>query len=146
MNKTIKNIIIGLVIVIGIGICCSIIGRRTLEPQKENEAIGTSPAYVPPVSPSSHFTVKVNKFSTDEYGYFKVIGEITNIDIVPYKFVTLEAEFLNKAETVVGKEMTYACGTDYIMPGGKKSFEFMGSNQPDYNSVHVNVTGCRKVE
>lgn len=96
-------------------------------------------------SPESHFTLKVNKFTTNS-GYYEVIGEIKNIDSVPFQFVSLKAEFLNKAGEIVGEDTTFACSTDYILPNGTKSFKFMGSNQPDYKSVRCHVVDCTEVK
>jgi hypothetical protein len=95
--------------------------------------------------PASHFELKVNKFSTDEYGHYTVIGEIKNTDVVPYKFVHVQATFLNKDGEAVGDEDTFACATDYILPGGSKPFKFMGENKPDYKTVRCAVTSCREV-
>jgi len=88
-------------------------------------------------SPSSHFIIKVNKFSVGEYGYYEVVGEVTNTSSKPFHFVAVKAEYLNKAGIVVGQETTYVTGTDYLMPGETKSYKFMGENQPDYKSVRV---------
>jgi hypothetical protein len=111
-----------------------------------SETSAPSPAYTPPpATPASHFTLKVNKFNVGEYDNYEVIGEIKNIDTVPFYFVSLKAEFLNKAGEVVGEDSTYACGTDYILPNGTKSFKFMGTNQSDYKSVRVRVESCSEV-
>ena len=66
----------------------------------------------PPPTPASHFSIKTNKFSNDEYGYYEVIGEIKNIDTASYQFVHVKATFLNKAGVVVGEDTTYACASD----------------------------------
>jgi hypothetical protein len=140
-------ILIVLVLVLGYYLIKNSIGGVKLSDYvSPSETSATAPAFTPPpASPSSHFTTKVNKFS-DEDGYFEVIGEIKNIDTVPYQFVSLKAEFLNKAGTVVGEETTFACSTDYILPNGTKSFKFMGSTQSDYHSVRVSVRDCSEVK
>jgi hypothetical protein len=98
-----------------------------------------------PISIASNFDVKVNKFSTDEYGYYQVVGEIKNISQKTFQFVDLQAEYLDANTRVVGTETTFACGTDFILPGKTKPFKFMGTNQPDYKSVRVGVTEAREV-
>ena len=90
--------------------------------------------------------VKINKFSTGEYGYFKVIGEVINTSKDVFKFVKLEAIYFDSGKNIVGTDSTYACSNDYILPSRVKPFEFMGSDQPDYKSVSVKVKDYIKVK
>jgi hypothetical protein len=96
--------------------------------------------------PSDIFEVKVNRFSSDEYNYYQVVGEVKNISPYPFKFVEVKAHFLDKENNIVGEDTTYACSTDFIMPGATKSFKFMGENQSNYKSVHVEVIDYTKVD
>ena len=98
-----------------------------------------------PAPISANFKVKVNKFSLGQYGYYEVVGEVENIGTKAYQFVELQAQYLNEKNEVVGQETTYACSTDYIRPGGKKSYKFMGENQPDYKSVKVTIVDASAV-
>jgi len=99
----------------------------------------------PEISIEDCFNIKVNKFYI-EYGYYRVVGEITNISQNIYKFVLLKADFYDKDGNVVGTDETYACGNDYILPNRKKSFKFMGKMQPDYKSVRVYIINATKVK
>lgn len=94
---------------------------------------------------NSPLHVKINKFSVGAYGYFTVVGEVINTGKESLQFVELEAIFYDANRNVVGTEMTYACSTDYLLPGRMKPFEFMGENQPDYKSVSVRVKDYEKV-
>jgi hypothetical protein len=105
----------------------------------------TSPAETKP-SISSLFEIKTNKFSTDEYGYFTVVGEVKNISTRPFKFVHVKATYYNAQNNIVGEETTYACGTDFISPGGNKSFKFMGEKPSDYKTVRCEVTDYSEVD
>lgn len=106
----------------------------------------SSSVSAPPPPPSANFNLKVNKFTTDDYGYFEVVGEIKNTSATTYRFVQVKATFLNKAGVIVGDDTTYACAEDYILPGGTKSFKFMGENKPDYSSVRCSVVDCMEVK
>jgi len=140
-NSGCIGIIFGLIILVVIGYSFrSCFSSSSISPDSSSTY---SP---PPPTPASHFTIKTNKFSTDEYGYYEVVGEIKNIDAVSFRFVHVKATFLNKASVVVGEDTTYACAEDYILPGGTKSFKFMGQSKPDYNSVRCEVTSCDSVK
>ncbi len=99
-----------------------------------------------PRSPESNFTLKVNKFSTDSYGYYEVIGEIRNTSTESLRFVQIKATFFNKAGAAVGEDTTYACAEDFILPSGTKAFKLSGNNQPDYHSVRCQVVDCMTVK
>lgn len=92
----------------------------------------------------ANFDLDINKF-THAHGYYSVVGEIKNKSSKTFHFVSLEANFLDKQGRVVGRDTTYACAEDYILPGGKKAFEFSGENQDDYNSVRVRVERASEV-
>jgi hypothetical protein len=98
-----------------------------------------------PIVTTAPLTVKANKFSVNEYGGYEVVGEVTNISSKTFRFVEVKAEFLNAAAVVVGTDTAYACGMDYILPNGKKSFKMMGEKQPDYKSVRVSIDDYSEV-
>jgi len=135
-------------LIVGIIIVAAVIVSRKMNIGKETEVY--RPTYTaptpPPPTPASHFDLKVNKFSVGEYDSYEVIGEIKNTDTRPFRFVEVKAVFLNKDKVAVGEETTYACGTDYILPGATKTFKFMGSNKPEYNSVRCSVVDCMEVK
>jgi hypothetical protein len=90
-------------------------------------------------------TVTTNKFSIGAYDNYEVVGEVKNVSSKTFHFVEVKAEFLNAAGTVVGTDMAYACGQDYILPGGTKSFKMLGTNQPDYKKVRVSIDSYTEV-
>lgn len=98
-----------------------------------------------PIVKTHPLTVVTNKYSINEYGYYEVVGEVTNKSSKTFQFVQVKAEFLNAADVVVGTDMTYACAEDYILPGGKESFKMMGTNQRDYKSVRVFIDDYSEV-
>lgn len=98
-----------------------------------------------PIITAPPLSLKTNKFSVDAYGYYEVVGEVQNVSSKTFRFVEIKAEFLNAAGAVVGTDMTYACAEDYILPGGKKSFKMMGTNQSDYKRVRVVVDDYSEV-
>ena len=89
------------------------------------------------------FIIKTTKFTTDSYGYYKVIGYIKNIDTSPHRFVKVKADFYDKKGSLAGTDTTFACGQDYIQPGAKKSFEFMGTDPGDYATVQVSINSYK---
>jgi hypothetical protein len=99
----------------------------------------------PPASPESHFELKVNKFETGAYNNYEVVGEIKNIDTRSFRFVEIKAVFRNQNGDAVGEDTTYACGTDFILPGASKSFKFLGDSKPDYKRVVCSVKDCMEV-
>lgn len=88
--------------------------------------------------------LKVTNFSTDEYGYYTVLGTITNKGTKSYRFVLVEANFYDKKKNLTGNDTTYAAGTDYIIPGAKKTFKFMGQDPGNYNTVSVGLKSYRE--
>jgi len=96
-------------------------------------------SYTPAPDPIS---VKVTKFSTDG-NYYHVIGRIQNDGSVPYRFVQVGATFYDKNKSVSGTNFTYACGQDYVQPGGQKAFDMMGHDPGDYNTVKVSVNSYK---
>lgn len=98
-----------------------------------------------PVVVTPPLNVTTNKYSVNEYGYYEVVGEVINNSSRTFHFVEVKAEFLNLAGVVVGTDTTYACGQDYILPGAKKSFKMMGTNQSDYKRVRVSVDDYSEV-
>jgi hypothetical protein len=92
------------------------------------------------------FDLKVNKYSIGEYNNYEVIGEVKNISIETFKFVEVKAIFYDSQNRIVGEDTTYACGQDFILPMGIKSFKFMGDNQRDYKTVHCEIIHYTKVD
>lgn len=105
----------------------------------------TNQSYQNKPSISSLFEIKTNKTSL-EYGTLTIIGEVKNISTRPFKFVEVKVIFYDLQNRVVGEDTTYACGTDYISPGGVKSFKFMVENQSDYKRLNCEVIDYSEVD
>lgn len=85
---------------------------------------------------------KVTRFSTDG-DYYKVVGIVNNTGSESHCFVQVKAVFYDKKGNVAGTDWTYACGQDYIQPGGQKTFQMSGHDPGDYWTVNIEITDYR---